>query len=132
MDTYLYSVSYYPMQHHSYPNICCRQATEESQLLTSCGALFDVSAVKCNNHPILLQVLKALGAGFDCASKVGLQSHWSLVILLWSLHHLLFVYWCVAYLEIRDAMSCIDVFSRSPYMSHGFVYAGLNVRCQLL
>jgi len=26
-------------------------------------------AVKCNNHPVLLQVLSALGAGFDCASK---------------------------------------------------------------
>ena len=26
-------------------------------------------------------------------------------------------------------MSCTDVFSRRPYMSHGLVYAGLNVRC---
>ncbi|XP_043227091.1 ornithine decarboxylase-like [Amphibalanus amphitrite] len=31
-------------------------------------------AVKCNNHPILLQVLKALGAGFDCASKAEIQT----------------------------------------------------------
>ena len=27
-------------------------------------------AVKCNNDPVLLQTLAALGCGFDCASKV--------------------------------------------------------------
>ncbi len=28
-------------------------------------------AVKCNNDPALLKTLAALGAGFDCASKVS-------------------------------------------------------------
>lgn len=28
-------------------------------------------AVKCNNTPAVLGMLSALGAGFDCASKVG-------------------------------------------------------------
>ncbi|XP_037085984.1 ornithine decarboxylase-like [Pollicipes pollicipes] len=31
-------------------------------------------AVKCNNHPVVLQVLNALGAGFDCASKGEIQA----------------------------------------------------------
>lgn len=28
-------------------------------------------AVKCNDSPTVIQVLAALGTGFDCASKVG-------------------------------------------------------------
>ena len=31
-------------------------------------------AVKCNNNPVILKVLAALGAGFDCASKVRIVS----------------------------------------------------------
>ena len=27
-------------------------------------------AVKCNNDPVILKTLAALGTGFDCASKV--------------------------------------------------------------
>ena len=29
-------------------------------------------AVKCNNNPVILKILAALGTGFDCASKVRL------------------------------------------------------------
>ena len=32
------------------------------------GTYFN-TAVKCNDDPVLLQTLAALGAGFDCASK---------------------------------------------------------------
>lgn len=28
------------------------------------------TAVKCNDHPTVLEILAALGIGFDCASKV--------------------------------------------------------------
>ena len=28
-------------------------------------------AVKCNDDPVLLSTLAAMGLGFDCASKVG-------------------------------------------------------------
>jgi ornithine decarboxylase len=31
-------------------------------------------AVKCNNDPVLLQTLAALGCGFDCASKAEIKS----------------------------------------------------------
>ncbi|XP_050091341.1 ornithine decarboxylase 1-like [Anopheles aquasalis] len=31
-------------------------------------------AVKCNNHPAILQLLVALGCGFDCASQCELQT----------------------------------------------------------
>ncbi|KAK8385278.1 hypothetical protein O3P69_012246 [Scylla paramamosain] len=30
-------------------------------------------AVKCNNHPTVLKILAALGTGFDCASKLGVD-----------------------------------------------------------
>ncbi|XP_013777517.1 ornithine decarboxylase-like [Limulus polyphemus] len=31
-------------------------------------------AVKCNNHPVLLEFLASLGMGFDCASKVEIET----------------------------------------------------------
>lgn len=31
-------------------------------------------AVKCNNCPIVLEILVGLGLGFDCASKVSVNS----------------------------------------------------------
>lgn len=31
-------------------------------------------AVKCNNHPTVLEILAALGIGFDCASKTEIQT----------------------------------------------------------
>ena len=37
-------------------------------------------AVKCNNEPVLLKTLAALGAGFDCASKVTQSMHCDLCI----------------------------------------------------
>ena len=33
-------------------------------------------AVKCNNNPVILKILAALGTGFDCARKV----RWSIVM----------------------------------------------------
>ena len=32
------------------------------------------TAVKCNNNPVILTVLAALGCGFDCASPAEIQS----------------------------------------------------------
>lgn len=31
--------------------------------------MLEIAAVKCNDSPIVLQLLAALGTGFDCASK---------------------------------------------------------------
>jgi len=34
---------------------------------------FLISAVKCNDNLLVLEVLAALGANFDCASKVDVK-----------------------------------------------------------
>jgi diaminopimelate decarboxylase len=34
---------------------------------------FLISAVKCNDNLLVLEVLAALGANFDCASKVNIK-----------------------------------------------------------
>ena len=39
------------------------------------------TAVKCNNHPVLLSVLASLGCGFDCASRAEIQSVLDLGVL---------------------------------------------------
>ena len=75
--------------------IFCAEECEEGQYFTQYGrtALFfgDVghvsppslspalppttpTAVKCNNNPVILAVLAALGCGFDCASPAEIQS----------------------------------------------------------
>lgn len=36
--------------------------------------VYFVIAVKCNDDPLLLQTLAALGTGFDCASKSEIRS----------------------------------------------------------
>lgn len=38
--------------------------------LTSLPRVKPFYAVKCNNTPVVLRMLSALGTGFDCASKV--------------------------------------------------------------
>jgi Diaminopimelate decarboxylase len=37
--------------------------------------LYYISAVKCNDSVTVLEVLAALGTGFDCASKVSILHH---------------------------------------------------------
>ena len=39
-----------------------------------CPSLPPTTAVKCNNNPVILTVLAALGCGFDCASPAEIQS----------------------------------------------------------
>lgn len=41
-----------------------------AQWMKQLPTVYPFYAVKCNNNPVILKVLAALGAGFDCASKV--------------------------------------------------------------
>ena len=45
---------------------------------TLCPGIAPFYAVKCNNDPVLLQSLAALGTGFDCASRAEIEQVLSL------------------------------------------------------
>lgn len=44
----------------------CADETMLDEVFIIC---FQFEAVKCNDHPVMIQIMAALGAGFDCASK---------------------------------------------------------------